>query len=295
MEDERTVPIMVIKGHSLAICLYITLLITGVLVHLYGQQTNAGANTVVAIPDEAIRLRILANSDADKDQQLKRKVRDAVNAQINGWVAELTSVDEAKRVIRSHLPEIEQTVARVLRQEQSSQSYHVQFGSVQFPTKVYGNYVYPAGTYDALLITLGEGKGANWWCVLFPPLCFLDFSNGDAVMMAANRSPAGTNEPVSAESVRSMEAGSTQNSEAAEAEAEAMRSGEQAIEQDEPKEERDAMAETEDRAVPSIHADGEKDKGDTDDQESSFVVMAEPEQPVEVKFFFKEWLSHLIP
>ncbi|KZM55823.1 stage II sporulation protein R [Geobacillus stearothermophilus] len=295
MEDERTVPIMVIKGHSLAICLYITLLITGVLVHLYGQQTNAGANAVVAIPDEAIRLRILANSDADKDQQLKRKVRDAVNAQINGWVAELTSVDEAKRVIRSHLPEIEQTVARVLREEQSSQSYHVQFGSVQFPTKVYGNYVYPAGTYDALLITLGEGKGANWWCVLFPPLCFLDFSNGDAVMMAANRSPAGTNEPVSAESVRSMEAGSTQNSEAAEAEAEAMRSGEQAIEQDEPKEERDAMAETEDRAVPSIHADGEKDKGDTDDQESSFVVMAEPEQPVEVKFFFKEWLSHLIP
>ncbi|MGG2953218.1 stage II sporulation protein R [Geobacillus stearothermophilus] len=295
MEDERTVPIMVIKGHSLAICLYITLLITGVLVHLYGQQTNAGANAVVAIPDEAIRLRILANSDADKDQQLKRKVRDAVNAQINGWVAELTSVDEAKRVIRSHLPEIEQTVARVLREEQSSQSYHVQFGSVQFPTKVYGNYVYPAGTYDALLITLGEGKGANWWCVLFPPLCFLDFSNSDAVMMAANRSPAGTNEPVSAESVRSMEAGSTQNSEAAEAEAEAMRSGEQAIEQDEPKEERDAMAETEDRAVPSIHADGEKDKGDTDDQESSFVVMAEPEQPVEVKFFFKEWLSHLIP
>lgn len=295
MEDERTVPIMVIKGHSIAICLYITLLITGVLVHLYGQQTNAGANAVVAIPDEAIRLRILANSDADKDQQLKRKVRDAVNAQINGWVAELTSVDEAKRVIRSHLPEIEQTVARVLREEQSSQSYHVQFGSVQFPTKVYGNYVYPAGTYDALLITLGEGKGANWWCVLFPPLCFLDFSNGDAVMMAANRSPAGTNEPVSAESVRSMEAGSTQNSEVAEAEAEAMRSGEQAIEQDEPKEERDAMAETEDRAVPSIHADGEKDKGDTDDQESSFVVMAEPEQPVEVKFFFKEWLSHLIP
>lgn len=282
---------MVIKGHSLAICLYITLLITGVLVHLYGQQTNAGPNAVVAIPDEAIRLRILANSDADKDQQLKRKVRDAVNAQINGWVAELTSVDEAKRVIRSHLPEIEQTVARVLRQEQSSQSYHVQFGSVQFPTKVYGNYVYPAGTYDALLITLGEGKGANWWCVLFPPLCFLDFSNGDAVMMAANRSPAGTNEPVSAESVRSMEAGSTQNSKAVEAEAEAKRSGEQ----DEPKEERDAMAETEDRAVPSIHADGEKDKGDTDSQESSFDVMAEPEQPVKVKFFFKEWFSHLIP
>ncbi|UPT61045.1 stage II sporulation protein R [Geobacillus thermoleovorans] len=290
---------MTIKGNAIAICLYIILLTTGVLVELYGHKTDAGANAAVAIPDEAIRLRILANSDADEDQQLKRKVRDAVNAQINGWVAELTSFEEAKRVIRSHLPDIERTVARVLRDEQSDQTYKVEFGPVHFPTKVYGNYVYPAGIYDAVLITLGEGKGANWWCVLFPPLCFLDFSNSDAVMMEANleanRSPAGTNEPVSAESVRSMEAGSKQNSESAEAEAEAMRSGEQAIERDEPKEERGAMAETEDRAASSIHADGEKDKGHTDDQDSSFVVMAEPEQPVEVKFFFKEWLSHLIP
>ncbi|WP_031406640.1 stage II sporulation protein R [Geobacillus vulcani] len=284
---------MTIKGNVIAICLYIILLTTGVLVELYGHKTDAGANAAVAIPDEAIRLRILANSDAAEDQQLKRKVRDAVNAQINGWVAELTSFEEAKRVIRSHLPDIEQTVARVLRNEQSDQTYKVEFGPVHFPTKVYGNYVYPAGTYEAVLITLGEGKGANWWCVLFPPLCFLDFSNSDAVMMAANQSSAGTNEPASAESVRSMEDGAKQNSEPTEAEAEAMRSGERAIEPDETKEERAAMEGTEDRAASSAHAEGEKDKEHADDQESSFVVMAE--QPVEVKFFFKEWLSHLIP
>ena len=62
-----------------------------------------------------------------------------------------------------------------------NQSVKVEFGVVEFPTKLYGEFLYPAGEYEAILITLGEGKGANWWCVLFPPLCFLDFSNGVAV------------------------------------------------------------------------------------------------------------------
>ncbi|MBB3908297.1 stage II sporulation protein R [Anoxybacteroides rupiense] len=166
---------------KLAIVLYIFLLAIGVFVNLYGQQTEAGENAQVMIPDQAIRLRILANSDSDEDQALKRKVRDAVNEQINGWVAHLTSFSQAEQVIRLHLPDIEKTVADVLKKEKSDQTYHVQFGKVHFPTKIYGNYIYPAGEYQAILITLGEGKGANWWCVLFPPLCFLDFSNGEAV------------------------------------------------------------------------------------------------------------------
>lgn len=167
--------------NKMSIFLYIVLLIIGVLVNVYGQQTEAGANAQVMIPNEAIRLRILANSDSAKDQALKRKVRDAVNAQINEWVENLTSFAEAKQVIQAHLPAIEQTVAEVLQKEKSNQSYHVEFGNVHFPTKIYGNYIYPAGQYEAVLITLGDGKGANWWCVLFPPLCFLDFSNGEAV------------------------------------------------------------------------------------------------------------------
>ncbi|MBB5324008.1 stage II sporulation protein R [Anoxybacillus tepidamans] len=166
---------------KIGMILYMLLLTIGVLVNVYGQQTEAGANAELMIPNEAIRLRILANSDSAEDQALKRKVRDAVNAQINEWVADLTSFDQAKQVIQSHLPNIEQTVAKVLREEKSDQSYRVQFGKIQFPTKIYGNYIYPAGQYEAVLITLGEGKGANWWCVLFPPLCFLDFSNGEAV------------------------------------------------------------------------------------------------------------------
>ncbi len=169
------------KKRNVGIILYILLIMIGALANIYGQQTEAGANATVMIPDKAVRLRILANSDSAEDQALKRKVRDAVNAQINEWVADLTSFDQAKTVIQSHLHDIEQTVANVLREEKSNQSYHVQFGKVNFPTKIYGNYVYPAGKYEAILITLGAGKGANWWCVLFPPLCFLDFSNGEAV------------------------------------------------------------------------------------------------------------------
>ncbi len=161
------------------IILYMTMVMIGAIITIYGQQTEAQGDAV--IPNEAVRLRILANSDSPADQALKRAVRDAVNEQITTWVSDLTSFEEAKQVIAQHVPEIEQTVARVLQENKSNQSYKVAFGRVSFPTKIYGSYVYPAGEYDAVLITLGKGEGANWWCVLFPPLCFLDFSTGEAV------------------------------------------------------------------------------------------------------------------
>ncbi|EPZ38278.1 MULTISPECIES: stage II sporulation protein R [Anoxybacillus] len=161
------------------IILYMTIVMIGGIVTIYGQQTEAQSDVV--IPNEAVRLRILANSDSPEDQALKRAVRDAVNEQITTWVSDLTSFEEAKQVIAQHVPDIEQTVARVLREKKSDQTYNVTFGRVSFPTKIYGSYIYPAGEYDAVLITLGKGEGANWWCVLFPPLCFLDFSTGEAV------------------------------------------------------------------------------------------------------------------
>lgn len=136
----------------------------------------------VVIPKEAIRLRILANSDSKEDQELKRKVRDEVKAQIDGWVAELKSFEDARRVIQSRIPELEQTVAKTLKREGSKETFTVQFNKhIKFPTKVYGNFIYPAGEYEAVLVTIGKGEGANWWCVLFPPMCFLDFSSGTAV------------------------------------------------------------------------------------------------------------------
>ncbi|MEH7491612.1 stage II sporulation protein R [Neobacillus niacini] len=160
---------------------YLIILSLGTILNLYMPKTEAVAKDSIVIPAEAIRLRILANSDSAQDQEIKRKVRDAVNAQITLWVQDLTSLEKAKTVINSKLPEVQDIAEKVVAEQGSTQSVNVEFGKVQFPTKLYGEFLYPAGEYQAILITLGEGTGANWWCVLYPPLCFLDFSNGVAV------------------------------------------------------------------------------------------------------------------
>lgn len=134
------------------------------------------------IPDEAIRLRILANSDEEKDQQIKREVRDEVNRIVSRWVADITDIEEARELIQERLPEIDELVGEVLQESYENREYTVDYGkNITFPMKLYGDYLYPAGEYEAILITLGEGDGSNWWCVLFPPLCFLDFSFGTTV------------------------------------------------------------------------------------------------------------------
>uniref|UniRef100_A0A942TAE5 Stage II sporulation protein R n=2 Tax=Neobacillus citreus TaxID=2833578 RepID=A0A942TAE5_9BACI len=160
---------------------YLVVLSLATMLNLYMPKTEAAQKESIVIPGEAIRLRILANSDFEEDQAIKRKVRDAVNAQITLWVQDLTSMEEARKVIKGHLPEIQAIGEKVVRESGSDQSVKVEFGKVQFPTKLYGQFLYPAGKYQAVLITLGAGEGANWWCVLYPPLCFLDFSNGVAV------------------------------------------------------------------------------------------------------------------
>lgn len=103
--------------------------------------------------------------------------------QINQWVAGLEdpqSLEQARALIQSHLPELNDLVGGELAQRGIDYSYKVELGTVPFPTKMYGGRVYPAGEYEALRVTLGAGKGQNWWCVLFPPLCFIDAGSGDA-------------------------------------------------------------------------------------------------------------------
>ena len=161
--------------------IYLLLLSIGTILSLYIPKNEVTANDAVVIPSDAIRLRILANSDSAEDQAIKRLVRDEVNKEITEWVLDLTSKEEARKTIKAGLPEIQKIAEDVVASQNSQQTVKVEFGQVEFPTKLYGQFLYPAGQYEAILITLGEGSGANWWCVLFPPLCFLDFSNGVAV------------------------------------------------------------------------------------------------------------------
>lgn len=134
------------------------------------------------IPDEAIRLRILANSDAEKDQRVKHLVRDRISEQIENWVKHMTDIEEARETIRKNIPKLEDVAIQTLEEIDANQEITIEYRSkVPFPMKLYDSVLYPAGDYEAVLVTLGEGKGANWWCVLFPPLCFLDFNHGTTV------------------------------------------------------------------------------------------------------------------
>jgi stage II sporulation protein R len=132
-----------------------------------------------SIPQEAIRLRILANSDSPRDQWLKREIRDEVVQHITKWVEGVETIDAARDEVRLSLVEIDTIVKEVIESRGFADTHTVEYGQIQFPSKLYGDKLYPAGEYEGLLITIGEGQGDNWWCVLFPPLCFVDFGTDE--------------------------------------------------------------------------------------------------------------------
>jgi stage II sporulation protein R len=152
-----------------------------VLISCWESNRNNIALADSVIPEQSIRLRILANSDSIEDQVMKRRVRDVVIAQMNKWVKAPDGIEDARRTVLEQLPAIQTLVNSELAAHGYHYAVQVELGQVPFPTKMYGNRVYPAGQYEALRITLGQGEGQNWWCVLFPPLCFVDAISGEAV------------------------------------------------------------------------------------------------------------------
>ncbi len=139
-----------------------------------------GPNSGV-IPKNALRLRIIANSNSPADQNLKREIRDRVINVVGERMAKVTTLIEAKQVLQNLVPVVQAIALQMERQHGFTYGAKTDFGQTQFPTKLYGDHVYPAGTYEALRVVLGNGAGQNWWCVLFPPLCFVALTDGDAV------------------------------------------------------------------------------------------------------------------
>jgi stage II sporulation protein R len=169
-----------VKRFSIRPYLYTAFAIIMLLVSWESNRNNA-AIASAAIPDEAIRLRILANSDAPQDQAVKRQIRDAIMQYMNEWVEMPESIGEARDAVGAHLEEIDALIGDLLRKNGFTYSHSVELGVVPFPAKMYGDQVYPDGDYEALRIVLGKGEGQNWWCVLFPPLCFVNVEAGNAV------------------------------------------------------------------------------------------------------------------
>lgn len=127
-----------------------------------------------------IRFHVIANSDSQEDQAVKLKVRDKLLAEFGEELGQSHSLEESRLMIAERIEEIQGTAQQEV--DKYLPGYHVQamLGHFDFPTKAYGNLVLPAGNYEALRVVIGKGQGANWWCVMFPPLCFVDLSHGVA-------------------------------------------------------------------------------------------------------------------
>ena len=123
------------------------------------------------IPKEAIRIRILANSNLEKDQKLKMNVKENLEPYLYNILKNDYSVNDAKQTIMNNMDNIKKNIDQVINNQTN---YSINFGKNYFPTKEYKGIVYDEGYYDSLLITIGDGLGDNWWCVLFPPLCLLE-------------------------------------------------------------------------------------------------------------------------
>lgn len=130
------------------------------------------------IANSVFRLHVIANSDSKEDQELKLKVRDNLLSYMNTLANDCSSKEEVVTLAKEHEEEFKQIAEETITENGFSYPVTIQIGSSDFPTKIYGDISLPAGTYDALKVQIGEAKGQNWWCVMFPPLCFVDVTSG---------------------------------------------------------------------------------------------------------------------
>ncbi|KXG75212.1 hypothetical protein AN618_19890 [Fervidicola ferrireducens] len=159
-----------------------------------GHGLDAGKNSGMDVEDlssKIIRFHVVASGNSPKEQELKLRVRDAVLDALKDDLSKMENIEETRNYIKSHLKNIEMIAKKEV--EESGKDYEVKvfFGKFPFPVKTYGFITLPAGEYEALRIIIGKGEGKNWWCILFPPLCFVDITHGIATEEAKLRASQG--------------------------------------------------------------------------------------------------------
>lgn len=127
-----------------------------------------------SIARHILRLHVIANSDSDDDQKLKIKVRDSILSELQSGLSDISSVTQAKQYVASKFENIKQSADYTIHENGYSYSTKVFIKNRYFPSKTYGDLTFPSGYYDALCVEIGKADGHNWWCVLFPSLCFED-------------------------------------------------------------------------------------------------------------------------
>ena len=162
---------------QISFCMVIAIFATGILTWniFLNLETKS---TVSVLSHSAIRFHILANSDSVSDQALKMRVKESVVNYIYEKTGDFKTVDEAKNFILNTDKTIKSIATKAIADNGYDYTVSSTFGFSDFPVKTYGDVIFPKGTYTSYTIKIGNGKGHNWWCVLYPPLCFVDVSTG---------------------------------------------------------------------------------------------------------------------
>lgn len=129
----------------------------------------------ILIPNDAIRIRVIANSDDKKDIEVKKNVKDDITPVIYNLLKDVKTINEARNIIKENISNIDVEVEKSLIRQNRTDKYKIAYGMNFFPEKNFKGITYEEGYYESLVITLGKGEGSNYWCVLFPPLCMLEF------------------------------------------------------------------------------------------------------------------------
>lgn len=144
------------------------------MIAIIGMYQYKQEQLVEGLSSKILRFHVLANSDSVEDQELKLKVRDAVGVYMQQELAGVTQMEETEKIVLENLGNIEETAERVMAEEGYTYSAKATLAQVDFPEKIYGSYTFPAGEYEALQVVIGEGEGQNWWCVMYPNMCFFN-------------------------------------------------------------------------------------------------------------------------
>lgn len=142
---------------------------------------SAGSYSLAISSDlsqSVFRLHVLANSDSKEDQELKLKVRDNLLDFMNEICSNCSTKEEAMKIANENKDKFQEIAENTIKENGFNYSVKININNFYFPTKLYGDISLPAGYYDALRVEIGEAKGQNWWCVMFPSLCFIDVSSG---------------------------------------------------------------------------------------------------------------------
>lgn len=153
---------------KLAVCFAFAVI--GIIgVHQYRQEVF-----VEELSSKIIRFHVLANSDSEEDQELKLRVRDAIGTYLQQELGEITDAEQSRSIILQDMDQIVETARAVVEEHGYSYEISASLTRTDFPQKTYGPYTFPAGEYEALQVEIGQGEGKNWWCVMYPNLCFFN-------------------------------------------------------------------------------------------------------------------------